>query len=368
MSIKLPYVTRDRDRNGNVRLYYRRNGRKLRLRGPAGSPEFLIDYQLAMSGHVPKEQGQPKISTTKHGSIRELIQDYYESAAFKTLAPRTRHVRRQILDRFCLNKGDGDKPFDVLLPKHLLHRRDAMADRPEAANGMIKALRQVYRFGVEYGYCDHNPALLVPMLSGSSDGVAPWTFEDVERFERWHPIGSTARLAMSLALYTGQRKGDLIRLGPELEQTYHGREGLEFVQHKNRNRKGKRVQLWVPILPELRQIIDATPTSGSTYITSAFGRPFTEGGFGNRFRKWCDEAGLTGLSVHGLRKTASAVLAEHGCTEQEIMAITGHRTSKEVVRYTRSAEQKTRAVNAMSKVTRPSFSEGDTNLNNQETN
>ena len=75
-----------------------------------------------------------------------------------------------------------------------------------------------------------------------------------------------------------------------------------------------------------------------------------KGGFSNRFRKWCDEAGLEGLSVHGLRKTASAVLAQNGCTEQEIMAIIRHKTSKEVIRYTRSAKQKVRAVNAMDKI------------------
>ncbi|WP_179381680.1 hypothetical protein [Jannaschia marina] len=100
MSISLPYVTKDRDRNGNVRLYYRRNGQKLRLRGPVGSPEFITDYQLAMAGHVPKDQGKAKLETTKRGSIRELIEHYYQCASFRTLAHQTQHVRRQILDRF----------------------------------------------------------------------------------------------------------------------------------------------------------------------------------------------------------------------------------------------------------------------------
>ena len=53
-----------------------------------------------------------------------------------------------------------------------------------------------------------------------------------------------------------------------------------------------------------------------------------------------DEAGLKECSVHGLRRAAAARLAELGCTEQEIMAITGHRTSKEVTRYTRAASQR----------------------------
>jgi integrase len=55
-------------------------------------------------------------------------------------------------------------------------------------------------------------------------------------------------------------------------------------------------------------------------------------------------------SVHGLRKAAAARLAELGCTEFEIMAITGHQTSKEVTRYTKAASQRTRAEAAFKKM------------------
>ena len=72
-------------------------------------------------------------------------------------------------------------------------------------------------------------------------------------------------------------------------------------------------------------------------------------GFGNRFRKWCIEAGLPQCSVHGLRKAASR-LAELGCSEFEIMAVTGHRTSKEVTPYARAVNQKTRATSAMKRL------------------
>jgi integrase len=52
-------------------------------------------------------------------------------------------------------------------------------------------------------------------------------------------------------------------------------------------------------------------------------------------------------SAHGLRKAAAARLAEQGAGENEIMAITGHTTSKEIVRYTRGARQKVLAAKAM---------------------
>ena len=156
-----------------------------------------------------------------------------------------------------------------------------------------------------------------------------------------------ARLALALAFYTGQRKSDLIVMGPH--QVVH-RDGVaEIMLTQKKNRERKPVTLAIPLHPELQSILDATTIGSTSFLITEFGRPFSEGGFGNRFRKWCDEAGLKGLSVHGLRKAAAAKLAEAGCTEQEIMAITGHRSSKEVIRYTRSADQKVRAANAIQK-------------------
>jgi integrase len=55
--------------------------------------------------------------------------------------------------------------------------------------------------------------------------------------------------------------------------------------------------------------------------------------------------------LHGLRKAAARRLAEAGCTEKEIAAVTGHTTLKEVARYTRAADQKLLAAGAVAKLT-----------------
>ncbi|WP_282059473.1 tyrosine-type recombinase/integrase [Roseobacter litoralis] len=348
MTIKLKHIVQDKDRHGNVRVYFRKDGKKVRLSSVIGTAEFLAEYRLAMVGQHPKQRPSKEIRVADHGTLRELIEGYYGSAAYQGLSDRTRHVRRQILDRFCQYRNAGEQPYAALEARHLMAWRDTLISTPEAANSTIKGLRQVFKYAVKYSLHNHNPAALVENLPSNGDGHIAWTDEDVENFEAVHPVGSTARLALALALHTGQRKSDIIRLGRQHIQEHDGRKGLEFTQHKNRNRKP--VRLWVPIAPELQKIIDASPTGDLTFIETAFGRPFSEGGFGNRFRKWCNEAGLEGLSIHGLRKTAAAVLAQNGCTEQEIMAITGHTTSKEVVRYTRSAKQKVRATNAMAKM------------------
>jgi integrase len=180
---------------------------------------------------------------------------------------------------------------------------------------------------------------------GSAIGIHSWTDAEIARFEAHHPIGSRARLAFGLLLYTGQRRSDVVLFGRQ-----HLRDGsLQFTQQKNRSRNP--ITLAVPVVAELKHIVDATPSDTPTFLVTDLGRPFTANGFGNRFRKWCDEAGLPPqCSAHGLRKAAASRLAEAGATENEIRAVTGHRTSKEVVRYTQAANQKSMAKSAMDKL------------------
>ena len=61
-------------------------------------------------------------------------------------------------------------------------------------------------------------------------------------------------------------------------------------------------------------------------------------------------ADLSHCSAHGLRKLAAPRLANAGCSEREIMAITGHRSLSEVSRYTKAADQARLSEQAMSKM------------------
>jgi integrase len=159
---------------------------------------------------------------------------------------------------------------------------------------------------------------------------------EVEEYENHHRIGSTARLALALLLYTGQRRSDVVLFGRQ-----HVRHGsLRFTQQKNRNRKP--ITLELPILPVLQTIIDATKTGDLTFLVNDYGQPFTGNGFGNKMRQWCNEAGLPHCTSHGLRKTGAVIEAENGATAHELMSIFGWLTLKEAERHTRAAEQHAR--------------------------
>ncbi|MFM1814090.1 MAG: hypothetical protein RLZ98_785 [Pseudomonadota bacterium] len=215
--------------------------------------------------------------------------------------------------------------------------RDAKSSTPHAANGVVKALRQLFRFAVDYDYMTSNPATDVSYLATSSEGHHAWSEEEVAQFENFHPEGSPARLALALLLYTGQRRSDVVRMGPQ-----HVKDGwLTITQRKNKRRNPVTVSL--PVLPELQAAIDVTPVTDLTFLKTALGRPFTSNGFGNWFRKRCDETGLRHCSAHGLRKAGARRAAENGATEHQLMAIFGWKTLKEAERYTRAANQKTLA-------------------------
>lgn len=114
-----------------------------------------------------------------------------------------------------------------------------------------------------------------------------------------------------------------------------------------KNRKTKPATLSIPIMPWLQTAIDASVCGGLTFPVTEFGRPFNANGFGNKFRDWCDRAGLSQCSAHGLRKAGACIAAENGATEKQLMAIFGWQTMKEAAHQSKMANQKRLPADAM---------------------
>jgi integrase len=168
--------------------------------------------------------------------------------------------------------------------------------------------------------------------------IHSWSETEIEQFEARHEIGSRARLALALLLYTAQRRGDVVRMGRQ-----HIRDGMLTVRQEKTGQA-----LEIPVHPALRSILAATPGDHLTFLVASTGKPFSPAGFGNLFREWCEEADLPkACSAHGLRKAACRRLAEAGCSEHQIASISGHKTLSEVQRYTRAARQSQLARAAM---------------------
>jgi site-specific recombinase XerD len=84
---------------------------------------------------------------------------------------------------------------------------------PAAANNLVKILRMLLNYAVSLDMIDSNPATGVKPYKINSDGFHTWTEDEITQFEATHPVGTKARLAFALLLYTGQRVSDACKMG-----------------------------------------------------------------------------------------------------------------------------------------------------------
>jgi integrase len=294
----------------------------------------MAAYEAAMSG--PRTAiGAGRV---KPGSVAAVVAAYLDSQQFFTSkSAGTQRMRRSILERF--RAAYGDRPFASLPPEWIEAMLDAK--KPHAARSWLVTLRSLCQFALKRNWLRADPTANIRLRPIKSDGHHTWTDEEIAQFEAHHPIGSKPRLALALLLYTAQRRSDVIRMGRQ-----HIKHGVLKVKQQKTG-----VELAIPVLPQLQTVLDATPSEHLTFLVTEHGKPYGGNYFTETFREWCDAAGLpTRCKVHGLRKAMCRKLAEAEVDPRQIMSISGHRTMKEIVRYTRDADQARLARNAMAKV------------------
>jgi integrase len=333
---RYPWVKHYIDVRGRARIYFRRPGfPPVSLPGPYGSPEFLVAYHAAMAGS-PVEIGA---SRTIPRSMNSLIAMYYSSADFKNLRPTTARVYRNILERF--REEHGDKSVATMKSRNVRDLMAAKVATPDTANRLLGLISILMETAITAGWIEANPTVGVKRLKHRSTGFATWAEPDIAAYRAYYPLGSRERLVLELALGTGQRRGDLVRLG----WRHVTNAAIEIKQSKTG------ASVTVPIVWELQAALDFCPRDRLTFIAGAGGRPLGAESLGAEFRGWVRACGLPDrLALHGLRKAACRRLAEAGSTPHEISAISGHKTLSEVERYCRDAEKTRLAESGMGKV------------------
>ena len=320
-SVNLRHVVRQRDRHGRWRYYFRRgHGPRTALPGEPGCPEFMAAYQQATAN---VQLGAARYAA---GTFGALAAEYFRSVKFKRLGNATQAVTRGIVERFVAVHGH--RLVAQMVRKHVERLVAEKADTPAAANNFLKRLRVLLRFAIALGWRKDDPTIGVTRFKEGE--WHSWTEDEIAAFEaRWH-VGSLERTAFALHLYTAQRRADVCVM------TWADIAGskIRVVQAKT----GAKLQ--IEIHPHLRAVLDAWPRKHLTILTSSKGAQYTVESYGNLMADAIEAAGLPARCVlHGLRKAAARRLAEAGCTEKQIAAVTGHRTLSEVARYTRAAEQ-----------------------------
>jgi integrase len=275
------------------------------VRGEPGTPEFIASYNEAVARKVVPPSGK----------LLSVLQGYQASEDFTGLAPRSRsdYVGKIKL----IEKEFGDFPLSALTDYRTRgifkswRERLAVSSRRQADYAWV-VLARILSWGMDRGLVAANPCTRGGRLYRGSRAEKIWTTADEAAFLDRAP--SHLHLPLLLALWTGQRQGDLLRLP---WSAYDGKH-IRLRQSKG----GARVV--IPVGAPLKAALDASPKRSTIIVTTADGKPWTPDGFRASWGKACKRAGVVGVTFHDLRGTAVTRLAIAGCTEAEIATITGH--------------------------------------------
>jgi site-specific recombinase XerD len=158
----------------------------------------MTAYNAAVATTTVHEVGKTRSAP---GVVSAAIASYYKDNRFTSLASGTQMSRRAILERF--RADHGDKRLAGLQKQHVAAILGAK--KPFAARNWLKALRGLMQFAVATGLIDSDPTTAFEPAKAKAGSIHTWTEAEIEQFEQRHPVGSRARLAMALLLYTGQR-------------------------------------------------------------------------------------------------------------------------------------------------------------------
>lgn len=371
MEVDLRYLSREPDRHGNDRLYVRRNGKRIRMRLEPRDPDFTKAYNDAVDklGPTPSQRPQgPGVRRWSKGTLgwlgTQLFADY---DAFGKLDKDSRRARRNSLEAmFEVPYSDADpdpmgncplKFFSAQKAKRLI-----ASDRKGAANRR-KHLSALCAFGVEEKHLPMNMVRDTKAGTGQTKkggGFHTWTIEEVRQYLDYHraeaqkPEERTrslkAILALGLLLFGGMRRQDMVTIG---RQHCRGAkpdvlgDWIRYLPKKREHRSREVSQK--PLLPVLKAVINecAEVLGSMTFLVTEYRKPFSEAGIGNWFRDRCDGAGLKHCTAHGLKKAGATIAAENGATDRQMMAMFDWDTPSMAWVYTKAAEQKRLAGEAM---------------------
>lgn len=276
------------------------------LRGEPGSPEFVASYNEAVAQKV-------KPAT---GVLLSVMQGYQSSEDFRSLADSTRRSYTALIKR--IESKFGDFPLAALTYHRTRGEFLAWRDKLAADSGRRLAdyawtvLARILSWSLDRGLVAINPCEKGGRVYRGSRADKVWSIDDESAFLKSAP--AHLHLPLLLALWTGQRQGDLLRLPWSAYDGTH----IRLRQSKT----GARVS--VPVGAPLKAALDAATKYGPVILTSTDKRPWTADGFRASWRKACEKASIVGVTFNDLRGTAVTRLALAGATEAEIATITGH--------------------------------------------
>jgi integrase len=344
--LRLRYVHAFTDKTGRIRYYFRYRGKRWPLPGQPGSTEFSTAYYEARRKALTDslaDADRPNSVVYADGTLGSVIDQYFVGKDFTSKAPATIRVYRKILSQ--LREAYGGARIADLRERHIreIRKRFPSTSRADLA---VMLLGMLWTYAKEHLAMDIgiNPAGDIARLHRREWSHEPWPEEVIAKFEAEAQPKLIAQLALALLLYTAQRGSDVVRMKwSDYDGTY-----IAVRQLKTGT------PLWIRCHKKLKAILDNTRRQSEFILTSRYGSGYTAGGLRDMIAASTARIGATGYTAHGLRCNAAIALAEANCTDQQIMAVTGHKTYRQAQSYLAKVNQKKLSDQAVGKWERAS--------------
>lgn len=343
-----PYLQKQITRHGKHVWYVRKGeGPRIRIHGEFGTEEFNANYLNAVEGIISKPKVKERTAT-----LQWLWDRYRETTAWSDLSSATRKQRENIM--LHVLETAGSEPYGEITSETIEEGKDRRRDTPAQARNFLDCMRGLFRWAKTAKHVKVDPTAEVKNpKKRKGKGFPAWTEEDVEAYQRKWPIGTKERVWLDVLLYTGPRRGDVVKLGRQHERTEidpHTGATIRVVSFRT-EKGGETIEVTIPLLPVLQVTLEAGPTGDLTYICGGRGNPLTKESFGNMFSAAAREAGVQ-KSAHGVRKIAATTAADNGATVHQLMSIFGWKTTQMAEFYTREANRKRLAREAIHTLSR----------------
>jgi integrase len=273
------------------------------------------------------------------GSLGWVIEKFLASPLYSERAKTTKVNYRRVLDQ--LREGYGTGLLRDLEPRHIRRIRNEIAAKSTTGADIAMSLISIlWEFAIEQLGQDKlgaDPTHGIKRVHEGQHEHEPWPRELIERFLK--EAKPSLRWAVKLALYTGQRRSDLVKM------KWLDFDG-EFIQVRQQKTGAS---LSIPCHKELRVELESMPRISDTILVGDRGGPLLADSLSAAVRRQLREMGMDGYVIHGLRKNAAVELINAGCSDPQVMAITGHKTTDMVAHYSKKRDQRELASAAMDK-------------------
>lgn len=309
--------------------YYWQPSSKLRAQGWGSRPlSNNLEAAIAEAQKINEELdkwrlGKSDISTVPIvNSVKSLIGAYQRSNRYEELAKKTKRdydYRLELIEQWA-----GNVPVDAITPAAVETFWQALARKSKyKANATIRILRLLLNYGIKpLGWLQFNPASR-PNLAYIRPRDIVWeTHELTESVKVADELGYfNVGTGIMLSAFLAQREGDVL----SFDWSDYQNGAFLIKQHKTG------AYICVPVHPILKARLDMyTNKTGLIVKSDLDGKQYTQSAFIHRFgivrKNVCKKyPEFKRCQFLDLRRTAIVRLAEAGCTEAQISAVSGHK-------------------------------------------